>query len=92
MDTRSGHWGEDSGFPEGHPSQQVWEITDAFNETASDVSIVLDAAWTKDLTLVDADWREAQATQLDRERERLNLLLMNAATIVRHLTMDEVKR
>lgn len=91
MATRRSIWGEDSGFPEDHPSQQVWEIADAFAETVGDVSILLDAVWTKDLTLVHVDWREAQATQLDRERERLDLLLTNAATILRQLTEKETR-
>ncbi len=92
MATRLRIWGEDSGFPEDHPSQQVWEIADVFAETVGDVSILLDAVWTKDLTLVNADWREAQAIQLDRERERLDLLLTNAATILRQMTMEATEK
>ncbi len=83
-------WPYESPFPEDSVNHAMWAIADAFNEATSDVSILFDAVWTKDLTLVDPEWREAQATQLDRERTQLNLLLTNAATILRHLTMEGV--
>jgi hypothetical protein len=84
-----GRWFGESGFPEDHPSQLVADISNEFGESTSDTHILLDALWTKDLTLVSPEWRESMAVQLDREAAQIALLLGNAAQIARTLTFKE---
>jgi hypothetical protein len=84
----TGRWCGESGFPEGHPSQLIADISNEFGESTSDTHILLDALWTKDLTLVSPEWRESMAVQLDREVARIAILLGNAAQIVRTLKFE----
>lgn len=81
-------WFGETEFDANHPSQLIADIAQAYEETTSDVSILLDALWSKDLNLVDAEWREVQARNLEAEAERIALLLRNAARIVRTLTFN----
>lgn len=84
-----GAWFGETGFAPGHPSQLMADIAQAFEEVTSDVSIVLDAAWTKDLSLVNEEWRELQARNLEQEAERIALLLRNACIVLRTLEFKE---
>lgn len=79
----------DCGFEDGHPSRMVADIQEALEDTVSDLYILLDALWSKDLTLVNAEWREQQAAMLDREAAQVALLLRNASQIVRTLEFKE---
>ncbi len=87
---RDAAWFGETGFDTDHPSQRIADISSAFGEAISDALILLDALWSKDLTLVNEEWRMSMATQLDREAAQIANLLRNASHIVRTLTFEDV--
>jgi hypothetical protein len=86
---RNAAWFGETGFPSDHPSQRIADISSAFDEATSDALILLDGLWSKDLTLVNEEWRESMAVQLDQEAARIAVLLGNASQIVRELCIEE---
>lgn len=83
-------WFGETGFDQDHPSQRIADISSAFSEATSDTLILLDALWSKDLTLTNEQWRMGMAAHLDQEAAQIALLLRRASQIVRTLTFEEI--